>query len=295
MAAILIKIGMLKGDSTGRNMFLCIIGFLITALLLLGMVYWYIPGITRNSIPFENLFNKSNSTGMLKSESVSFENMAAIVELRSTARLVTTVLNVIHNIPENWPIQIFYSESNAEFINKSRLSTHVQSGKIILTKLDNYEGNDFSHYTNFLFTDISFWEQVRGEKVLFFQIDSIMCSNSPHKITDYLKYDYIGAPWNHREPRVGNGGFSLRSKNKTLILLKKMRYCGGDNEDVWYSKHMSSVGTIAPLNIAKTFSIESIFYVNPLAVHKMVLGGMELKELCEACPDARLVHPYCNY
>ena len=43
--------------------------------------------------------------------------------------------------------------------------------------------------TNALFTDAQFWKQIRGEKILLFQIDSIMCSNSPHKITDYLQYD----------------------------------------------------------------------------------------------------------
>lgn len=29
---------------------------------------------------------------------------------------------------------------------------------------------------------------------------------------EFKNYDYIGAPWNHRPVKVGNGGFSLRSK-----------------------------------------------------------------------------------
>ncbi len=223
--------------------------------------------------------------------------MAAIVEFRSTPLLVTIVLNVIQNIPENWPIQIFHCKRNAQFVQKSRLSTYIEQGKIILTELNDYEGN-FSQYTNALFTNVSFWEQLRGEKILFFQIDSIMCSNSPHRITDYLQYDFIGAPWDVRVPHVGNGGFSLRSKNKTLILLEKMRlsgslYSGKVNEDIWYSIHMSSVGIIAPLDVAKTFSVESTFYENPLGVHKMGIHKRDLKKLCEACPEARLVPPYC--
>lgn len=40
---------------------------------------------------------------------------------------------------------------------------------------------------------------------------------------DFLSYDYIGAPWPwHTESRVGNGGFSLRSK-RLLDLLHERR------------------------------------------------------------------------
>ncbi len=103
-------------------------------------------------------------------------------------------------------------------------------------------------------------------------------------------------PW---RTRVGNGGFSLRSTNKTLILLEKMRNSSTltgfwDNEDVFYSRYMSSVGTIAPLAVAKTFAVEKIFYVNPVGVHKPAIDKEDLKTLCEECPDARLVRPYCN-
>jgi hypothetical protein len=290
---------MLEKISIGRNTFLCKIGFITTTLVLSGMIYWCIPETSRNFIVLGNLFNKNISSEMLKSKPVYSENMAAIVEHRPTPHLVTTVLNVIQNIPENWQIQIFHSELNAEFLRNSRLSKHIQSGKIILTKLTTFGGQDSHHYTNKLFTNISFWEQVLGEKVLFFQIDSIMCSNSPHKITDYLQYDYIGAPWSHREPRVGNGGFSLRSKNKTLLLLEKMRNSStltkfGNNEDVFYSLYMSSVGTIAPLDVAKTFAVEGLFYANPVGVHKTGINKKDLQKLCEECPDARLVPPYCN-
>ena len=228
----------------------------------------------------------------------SFLYSAVIVEFRPIPLLITVILNVIQNIPEHWPIQLFYSQSNKEFIQKSGLVKYIQNRKIILTELVEYHGN-FRTYTNSLLTNISFWEQVRGETVLFFQVDSIMCSNSPHKITDYLQYDYIGAPWASRQPSVGNGGFSLRSKKKIITLLKQTynttsKYNDDVNEDVWYSIHMSTVGSIPPLNVAKTFSVESIFYENPLAVHKMEISGVKLKKLCDMCPEARLVPPHCR-
>ena len=35
---------------------------------------------------------------------------------------------------------------------------------------------------------------------------------------EFLKYDYIGAPWWYAENNVGNGGFSLRSANLIKFL-----------------------------------------------------------------------------
>ncbi|CAF1521101.1 unnamed protein product, partial [Rotaria sordida] len=102
-----------------------------------------------------------------------------------------------------------------------------------------------------------------------------MCSNSPHKITDFLQYDFIGAPWDPSwfgpsEHLVGNGGFSLRSRSKILALLSVSPWHKETQEDVWYSLNLHRVnGLIAPVNIAKTFSVETVYYESPLAVHRL--------------------------
>jgi hypothetical protein len=115
-----------------------------------------------------------------------------IVEFRTTDLLVSVIHNVNHHIPSTWPIQIFHGKDNQNFIQNSTLAALIASGKIFLTFLEEvYE----KERTNELLTNPKFWERVRGEKILFFQIDSIMCSNSPHKIIDFLQYDYVGAPW----------------------------------------------------------------------------------------------------
>lgn len=56
----------------------------------------------------------------------------------------------------------------------------------------------------------------------------------------FLEYDYIGAPWpehetrgeQHRQHRVGNGGFSLRSKRLQKLLAEDDNIQATDNEDV---------------------------------------------------------------
>jgi hypothetical protein len=86
---------------------------------------------------------------------------------------------------------------------------------------------------------------------------------------EYLNYDYIGAPWapSHDFPhRVGNGGFSIRSKR----LLESLSSVIDPNtfpqdapEDHYicriHNKQLESMGfKFAPLNLAAKFSIEWI-------------------------------------
>ena len=149
--------------------------------------------------------------------------------------------------------------------------------------------------TNELLTDPKFWQRVRGEKILLFQIDSVMCSNSPHKITDFLQYDFIGAPWDPSwfgpsEHLVGNGGFSLRSRSKILALLALIPYDSRIPEDVWYAQNLHRVnGSIPSIEIAKTFSVESMYYARPLGVHRFRLKCSIRAKLFETCPESMMV------
>lgn len=94
---------------------------------------------------------------------------------------------------------------------------------------------------------------------------------------DFLKYDYIGAPWpdnfawkqlqtgkSYMTPgwnRVGNGGFSLRSR-KFLEVSSKFDTCFGFGEDFFLCviKHgvlkMHNIQW-APIELARTFSYEN--------------------------------------
>ncbi|MBI3631989.1 MAG: glycosyltransferase family 2 protein [Candidatus Vogelbacteria bacterium] len=91
---------------------------------------------------------------------------------------------------------------------------------------------------------------------------------------EFLDYDYIGAPWRkntHFTPeginvRVGNGGFSLRSK-KLLNVLNVLKLpftdngTGFFNEDgiicVYYRKQLEDYGIkFAPVEVAAKFSME---------------------------------------
>ncbi|CAF1613014.1 unnamed protein product, partial [Rotaria sp. Silwood1] len=129
----------------------------------------------------------------MNTSSLSFyPYIAVLVEFRAVDHIITIVHNINYHIPSTWPIQIFHGKDNEAFIKNSTLAPLIASGKIFLTLMEQVYGKN---RTNELLTDPKFWQHVRGEKILFFQIDSAMCSNSPHKITDFIQYDYVGAPW----------------------------------------------------------------------------------------------------
>ena len=84
---------------------------------------------------------------------------------------------------------------------------------------------------------------------------------------DFLNYDYIGAPWNLTfvpGQRVGNGGFSLRSK-KFLEFSSKFNSTNGVPEDNFlclynYDSAVENGIKFAPTELASKFAHE---YHNP--------------------------------
>jgi len=224
-----------------------------------------------------------------------YPHIAVLVEYRTTDLMITVVHNVNHHIPATWPIQIFHGKDNQDFIKNSTLAPLISSGKILLSLMEEVYGKT---RTNELLTNPKFWQRVRGEKILFFQIDSIMCSNSPHKITDFLQYDFIGAPWDSSWFKfsqidvVGNGGFSLRSRSKLLALLALIPYDRKIPEDVWYALNLRRVnGSVAPINVAKTFAVESIYYDRPLGTHRFNLKCSVRAKLFQTCPESMMIMP----
>ena len=194
-------------------------------------------------------------------------------------------------------MQIFYGQENYIYLSANiNLKPYIDSGRIILTKL--YDETLFRR-PNQLYTTIEFYKQVRGEKILNFQLDAIFCTNSPHKLSDFFQYDYIGAPWywENKPGNVGNSGLSLRSRTKTIELLRKYPYRYKKNEDQWFGANLYRVNANLPTaQVAATFSVESLYYDKPLGIHMpgIYLNESDYQALCKQCPETRMVWPYCQ-
>ena len=150
---------------------------------------------------------------------------------------------------------------------------------------------------NLLLTSYDFWTKIQGEKVLIYQEDSCLFKSN---IEDFIKWDYIGAPWPVEKDDtpncVGNGGFSLRTKKCMLVVLKKIHitnmklnsstihYMNSSNlkyapEDVYFSKVMqeNEIGNVADWESAYEFSTEYIINPNSLGGHNFFLYDKKCK------------------
>jgi hypothetical protein len=114
------------------------------------------------------------------------------------------------------------------------------------------------------------WPFVNTEFILIIHWDGFVV-NPVSWCPEFLDYDYIGAPWAWMtdEHRVGNGGFSLRSRRLLMACRDtKVQRCpeekDGGNEDVIICRahrtYLESMGIrFAPVDLAEKFSYETGF------------------------------------
>ena len=137
--------------------------------------------------------------------------------------------------------------------------------------------NSTAEYSEFVLTQLD--KYVETPHVLIIQYDGFILNPQAWK-DEFLKYDYVGAPWkvadwsvkNFDFPKelvgqfvVGNGGFNLRSKKLISIcakLIKEGKITRLHPEDVaisvYYRRLLEDNGIVfAPVELAKQFSYEA--------------------------------------
>ncbi len=130
---------------------------------------------------------------------------------------------------------------------------------------------DYKGYNEFV--AMKLWEYTDADYVLLVQNDGYV-TDASQWTNEFLKYDYIGAPWpaetqytkDGEEVRVGNGGFSFRSRKLLRApYLLELHFSdmgtGFWHEDgflcVHYRKELEQQGIkFAPVEIAAQFSTE---------------------------------------
>ena len=118
---------------------------------------------------------------------------------------------------------------------------------------------------NDLMTSEWFWDKLIYDKVLIFQNDSGLLRKG---IEEFYKWDYVGAPWKFQDIG-GNGGLSWRSVKVMKKISKQKPYSLIYGfEDVYFCNEMKEKGlNIAPREVCKKFSCETIFELGTLGYH----------------------------
>eukprot|EP00667_Euglena_gracilis_P009150 EG_transcript_9286 len=156
-----------------------------------------------------------------------------------------------------------------------------------------YTDFDWVRMNAFLLS-LDFWRLLEGDKVLIFQPDVWICPGAAARLTPFLRYDYVGAPWGRGFDRgcplnVGNGGFSLRDRRKALqvledprtpALVERFRRQYGPNEDRIWCNVLAAVGAaVPPPAVAAAFSVENDDFgvTTPVAAHDCVHRSIVLR------------------
>lgn len=156
--------------------------------------------------------------------------------------------------------------------------------------------NSLSDYNEFILKKLN--DYVDTSHCLVVQNDGFIIN--PHLWQDeFLKYDYIGAPWNlngmrvwKRTNRIGNGGFSLRSKKFMQFVQQKVqahphKYLV-EPEDVVCSRLLELNNFKYPsVEVAAKFSLEDPQEDVPFNVHESFgfHGKLIYNNLLKLCPN----------
>lgn len=237
---------------------------------------------------------------------------AVIIETRFRSNLIPLILHFSVVLGPDWPILIYTSaESVGQFSTSAALARHIHSGIVQIRILPSSILFTNSNSVNDFMTRRWLWESLAPiEHILIFQSDSMLCANAARSVEDFFMYDFVGAPI---RPDLGhgyNGGLSLRKRSSTLRVLdewdwKKTQKQGDRFEDQWFynrlvtlQKREEEAGikpedegavNLPTMEVARTFSVETIDFPHPLGVHQVHRWmGEGLVPLDQWCPEYKL-------
>ena len=173
----------------------------------------------------------------------------------------------LYSIDNSWNLTIFTTkECKLEY--KNILKKVGISAKIFL--LDK-KINTLDDY-NKLLSDVSFWKKIKEENCLLFQYDAISFGKFSE---DFLKYNYIGAKWDHDilmygKLSFGNGGISFRKTRIMEYICDKYKNDLLFPEDVFFCVKLKDENLLyCPNYILDTFSFENIYNENTIYGHRI--------------------------
>ena len=226
----------------------------------------YMEGMNVNSGPFD----KYPLPNVLINANTALYT-AIIVEPRKHNALEFVLNNFWENLDESWTFVILHGKDNEEFVkNIVNKSKNVKRTQLVNIGVSNLSVSQYSE----LFYNPLLYNYIPTETFLVFQTDSIILKENRNKVYDFMRYDYVGAPWppgipirdENIEILVGNGGLSLRKKTAILNTIKSdianTRY--ENNEDLFFSKHIKNKPSVEK---AQFFCIESLYSEKSFGIH----------------------------
>ncbi len=227
---------------------------------------------------------------------------AVVIDTRINQQWLFTILNSVLMSPKGTKLVILTDNEGIEkgklLLNQNNINLALQwiSIESIKPKVNLTSQVSF----NQLCKSRSFWSIFSEEQLLFVQTDALIVEPIPEF---FFKFPYLGAPFRpcqkseyfesrnkqgelsgffkvdtpiHSSPHpevyphlYGNGGLSIRNRS----LMQRICEEHGPNslkeeqEDVFFSRHISKYCTPVPIQIAQTFACESIYNETSIGSH----------------------------
>lgn len=189
---------------------------------------------------------------------------AVMIEPREHAAFEFVMTNFLQNLNDDWGFVIFHGTKNKEYVTNI-INTQLSKYKDRITlKQLNVDNLTVPNYSK-LVASKDFYKDIPTETFLIFQTDSLICEEHKDLINNFIKYDYVGAPWINGG--VGNGGLSIRKKTKMLEIINKCPY-DGTPEDIYFSECPSVYLYKPSFEKSKTFSVENVYNEVSFGIHK---------------------------
>lgn len=253
---------------------------------------------------------------------------AVIIESRKLPTLPFVINNARQILDEKWDVIVIHGDNNG----KDLQIRYSEDPGITLINHLGAKALDRSRYNKLLKSRFFYQEVLAPDMVeessrnrsqyyshvLFFQHDTVLCGkDDAPPIDSFLDHAYVGAPWHdkispeggfacaclndrsipRRRIKVGNGGLSLRRVDSTLRSLDRFFHLSGHkpyNEDVWFACAADHFASLASVDTARKFAVESwpldtvvgTHPQTPFGVHKpwAYLSEHDLLTLEGVCP-----------
>ncbi|KAH8896242.1 hypothetical protein GQ53DRAFT_743530 [Thozetella sp. PMI_491] len=207
-----------------------------------------------------------------------------LIETRMTDNLVPLMLHFSQVLGPSWQVVLFTMEETWAMPPSVHFQNAIQNERIRVQFLPHDAIVTQWIWVNYFLTRPWIWQQVESaSRVLLFQMDSIICSNS--NMTGY------------------NGGLSLRNPKMILDILASpsndfdAKWDPGlfqsYIEDQWYYAKMKELphAKLPNEDIAKQFSVEQEWYDRPVGYHAPRLYNRKrMDEIWKYCPEVELVN-----
>ena len=244
----------------------------------------------------------STPTGDPSSTPKFGEKVAVIVETRMLDNLVPLLMHFSSVLGPSWQVVLYAKRGVWRMPTSGPFQRAVEDKRIqVLYLPPDMDITDFASVSVF-WTRPWLWEQLQGlDRVLTFQTDSVLCSKANVTAEDFLEWDYIGAPIASMLGHGYNGGLSIRNPKKFLSIVRNNNFDEDAKsgkiqlmiEDQWfYTKLLELKDSKLPsADVAKKFSVESIWYDAPLAYHQPRRWHKDtMDSIRKYCPEVDLIY-----